>query len=266
MTSETLPSSCVDCFKTCSHKQLAATLKSKLDTVTPLNTTLKDYSRHLLLLVPGSDKWPSDINEFPSSSIINKIVSTINSICNSSCKVTFIDHINNTTDQSLNDNFYFSLSSVDAILVPDLVSFNISFDTLDVLGELLSQEIKIGSFQTVPSADSFNDAVITRNISCRSIVLICAHKKRDKRCSVAAEILIDEWNNDPLENVDVYKCSHIGGHKFAGNVVFYADGVLDSYGLVNSCNFMYLAKKVINEKVVIDDLFRGRMKVPLGEW
>jgi (2Fe-2S) ferredoxin len=75
-----------------------------------------------------------------------------------------------------------------------------------------------------------------------SIVLICSHGKRDKRCGVTSKYLVKAFESE-LRKRDIYRSwddtrteaqggvmgggtvvgclSHIGGHKFAGNVIVY---------------------------------------------
>lgn len=63
-----------------------------------------------------------------------------------------------------------------------------------------------------------------------SHVFICAHGSRDKRCGVCGPPLRERFNREISqrglgEQVFVNYCSHIGGHKYAGNViVFRRDG------------------------------------------
>jgi hypothetical protein len=57
-------------------------------------------------------------------------------------------------------------------------------------------------------------------------LLICAHKKRDKRCGVLGAMLAEEFQKQIKEkglekDIVVSKSSHYGGHKFAGNVIVY---------------------------------------------
>ena len=57
-------------------------------------------------------------------------------------------------------------------------------------------------------------------------VFICAHASRDKRCGVCGPILIEKFKEEILarglnEQVFVSACSHVGGHKYAGNVIIY---------------------------------------------
>lgn len=62
-----------------------------------------------------------------------------------------------------------------------------------------------------------------------SHVFICGHASRDQRCGVCGpplkERFIQEIANRGLgDHVSVRFCSHIGGHKFAGNVIVFSHG------------------------------------------
>ncbi|KAL3510333.1 hypothetical protein ACH5RR_029734 [Cinchona calisaya] len=60
-----------------------------------------------------------------------------------------------------------------------------------------------------------------------SYVFVCSHNNRDKRCGVCEPILIEKFK-DEIESkglksqVFVIACSHIGGHKYAGNVIIFS--------------------------------------------
>lgn len=55
------------------------------------------------------------------------------------------------------------------------------------------------------------------------IVLICGHMERDKRCGIYGPILLEEFNKHlpPTAYPTATLVSHIGGHRFAGNVIIY---------------------------------------------
>lgn len=60
-----------------------------------------------------------------------------------------------------------------------------------------------------------------------SHVFVCAHSSRDKRCGVCGPVLIDKFKKEiklrGAENtISVSACSHIGGHKYAGNLIVYS--------------------------------------------
>ncbi|CUS21382.1 LAQU0S03e01288g1_1 [Lachancea quebecensis] len=54
-----------------------------------------------------------------------------------------------------------------------------------------------------------------------NLILVCGHHQRDERCGLIAPKLIKELEAKVEQSVDLAIVSHIGGHKFAGNVIFY---------------------------------------------
>ncbi len=65
-------------------------------------------------------------------------------------------------------------------------------------------------------------------------VLVCNHGARDLRCGacgpLVAEALEDAIEARSIGDVHVHRSSHVGGHRFAGNVLVYPAG--DWYGYV----------------------------------
>ncbi|GKB97151.1 altered inheritance of mitochondria protein 32-like protein [Tanacetum coccineum] len=59
-----------------------------------------------------------------------------------------------------------------------------------------------------------------------SHVFVCSHSSRDKRCGYCGPILIKKFKEEAelrgLENVSVTACSHVGGNKYAGNLIIYS--------------------------------------------
>ena len=59
-----------------------------------------------------------------------------------------------------------------------------------------------------------------------SYVFVCCHGSRDRRCGECGPTLVSRFRDEirflGLENeVSVSPCSHIGGHKYAGNVIIF---------------------------------------------
>lgn len=59
-----------------------------------------------------------------------------------------------------------------------------------------------------------------------SHIFVCAHGSRDKRCGVCGPELIEKLkegikSRGMSDQVFVSPCSHIGGHKYAGNLIVY---------------------------------------------
>lgn len=76
-----------------------------------------------------------------------------------------------------------------------------------------------------------------------AVILLCAHRTRDARCGQSAPLLRREFERQlrPLGlyrdlgderpgGVGIYFTSHMGGHKYAANVIVYRRGDVDSYG------------------------------------
>jgi hypothetical protein len=117
------------------------------------------------------------------------------------------------------------------------------------------------------------------------IVLICGHGGRDQRCGVLGPILQLEFEDQlrrrgftvsteieaPRQISDAPRAhigliSHVGGHKFAGNVIIYIPPTLKDnplsgkgiwYGRVATDNVEGIVKSTIFGGEVIKDKFRG---------
>lgn len=62
-----------------------------------------------------------------------------------------------------------------------------------------------------------------------SYIFVCAHGSRDKRCGVCGPVLIEKLKEEigfrgMNDQVFVTPCSHVGGHKYAGNLIIYSPG------------------------------------------
>lgn len=57
--------------------------------------------------------------------------------------------------------------------------------------------------------------------------------------------------------IAVYGTSHVGGHKFAGNVILFPSG--DWYGRVRTCHVSFLVQEALLAGSIVKDLWRGRM-------
>lgn len=62
-----------------------------------------------------------------------------------------------------------------------------------------------------------------------SHIFVCAHASRDVRCGVCGPVLMDKLNEEIelrglKDQISVVACSHVGGHKYAGNVIIFCPG------------------------------------------
>lgn len=99
-------------------------------------------------------------------------------------------------------------------------------------------------------------------------ILICGHNQRDRRCGILGKELIDEISSKGLyQDKNIALISHIGGHKFAGNLILYnylgTDEIsgrnqLDSlwFARVSPPNLSILLEYVNNRKIPLEH-YRG---------
>ncbi|KAJ7974635.1 altered inheritance of mitochondria protein 32-like [Quillaja saponaria] len=102
-----------------------------------------------------------------------------------------------------------------------------------------------------------------------SHVFVCAHASRDKRCGVCGPVLIEKFGTEIehrglKDQVLVSPCSHIGGHKYAGNLVIFSpgpDGKITGhwYGYVTPDDVPELLDQHIAKGEIIQRLWRGQM-------
>ena len=60
-----------------------------------------------------------------------------------------------------------------------------------------------------------------------SYAFVCAHGTRDRRCGTCGPPLVETFNKEIRErslanDIFVRSCSHVGGHKYAGNVIIFS--------------------------------------------
>ena len=82
------------------------------------------------------------------------------------------------------------------------------------------------------------DNAESTSIASSAHVFVCTHASRDARCGVCGPALVDAFraavaaDSELRGRVEVRGCSHVGGHKYAGNVLVFAPrgGVFSGLG------------------------------------
>ncbi|XP_031286547.1 altered inheritance of mitochondria protein 32 [Pistacia vera] len=102
-----------------------------------------------------------------------------------------------------------------------------------------------------------------------SYVFVCAHGSRDKRCGVCGPALIEKLNEEIetrglKDQIFVSPCSHIGGHKYAGNLIIYSpdsEGKIMGhwYGYVTPDDVPAVLDQHIAKGEIIERLWRGQL-------
>lgn len=98
-------------------------------------------------------------------------------------------------------------------------------------------------------------------------IFVCAHGSHDARCGVSGPIVIGKFKEEISArglggHVFVRPCSHIGGHKYAGNLIIYTSNSAGEvsghcYGYVTADDVPYLLNECFGEKYMVDGQCRG---------
>lgn len=233
-----------------------------------LNGTSVIPWKHLLILSHGfksADEWPSKLELLPNSLtnemdlLKRKVVSPFHPIM-----------ISNAILPSMTPG-----TKEKVYLYPDnkMIEFDIK-DTKDFMHTyLVPLEEEMAQHESVYNPFKKTEAITRekKNIDFKEqdikkdLILVCGHTQRDIRCGKIAPILVEQFNKTLKErrlDVDVGIVSHIGGHAYAGNVIYFPlDKTKKSiwYGRV----FPEKVAGIIDETVIggkiIKELYRGEV-------
>lgn len=116
-------------------------------------------------------------------------------------------------------------------------------------------------YQRIKRHDLFLEEPVTKDL-----VLICGHSQRDIRCGEMGPILLNEFTkvleHECLDGaVDVGLISHVGGHAYASNVIYFPHDQTVCpvvwYGRVFLPNVQGIVKETVVGKKIISELYRG---------
>lgn len=101
-----------------------------------------------------------------------------------------------------------------------------------------------------------------------SHIFVCIHGRRDIRCGECGPPLFAAFESALAahlltDSVTLRGSSHVGGHKFAGNVLIYPGG--DWYGYVAPQDVARLVEQHLVQGQIVKDLWRGRMGLTQAE-
>lgn len=98
----------------------------------------------------------------------------------------------------------------------------------------------------------------------KDIVLVCGHAQRDVRCGLIAPLLVEKFKScfekRNLKDIDVGYISHVGGHAYAGNVIYFPRDLTRQsvwYGRVFPQHVDGIVENTILNDIVIKELYRG---------
>ncbi|KAI7906497.1 Sucrase/ferredoxin-like-domain-containing protein [Cokeromyces recurvatus] len=253
----------------CEHQQYPSYLD--FDTQSPLLGSMVPYGRHFMISTAQCD-WPAHIEEDYGTLAANLQALLVS---NPMPWRTFV------TNTSLVPKYSSVIRcGLDVIILPDnIIVGDVTPDDAQLLYDVFVKMPLPTSNEPIHIEAAFRNYNLG-NLTIYpnpydSMILICSHRKRDKRCGVTAPILNREFDHvlreldipDGEGGCGVFMVSHVGGHKFAGNVICYINkgrtGIW--YGRVKTCHCREIIEETIINKKVIKELYRGSMSHSFGE-
>lgn len=201
---------CTGCADPCSeHKEYPSYLNIEMDF--PILGSVKPYGRHVLIATGVSD-WPKKIEHEKGT--------FANTLYNVECNSKSNPWKNLVTNASMVSTYSTIPESCDVLIFPDniLVS-NVTCEKADDFYNLFlatSLPKEPMDIEFMMRDDRMGEMQIQK-CPYKSLMLLCSHRKRDKRCGVTAPILAQELDHvlreKDLNEYDaaIIMVSHIGG-------------------------------------------------------
>ncbi|KAI8337415.1 Sucrase/ferredoxin-like-domain-containing protein [Chlamydoabsidia padenii] len=270
---------CNNCAQEC-YEHPAFPSYLNLDNTSDLLGSMTPYGRHVMISTGVTD-WPERIED-DKTTLAGQLSHVINQDTNyTNDKPNGRIFITNTSMSTI----YSSQGGQDVLLLPEniLISNVKPSDAELFYTTFLDQPLPHQPTQLVMVNHRINTLIHNNNIlswqvhanPSASMILICSHRRRDKRCGVTAPILAREFDHVLRENdIDEYgekgtavlMVSHVGGHKFAGNLICYTHqgtrGVW--YGRVKPCHCKQIVQDTILQGRIVKELYRGAMMHSYG--
>ncbi|OVA20618.1 Sucraseferredoxin-like [Macleaya cordata] len=216
---------------------------------TSLAGTVDPYQRHLFLCYKNAESWPANVETDESDPLPGRLAASLKSSR---------DKIHGKTRLTICEGPGGTDSSDGDILVfPEMIKYrgltHLGVDTFveDVL--VTNTNWVSGSLEPLEG----------------SYIFVCSHGSRDRRCGVCGPALIEKFKEEielcgMKDRVFVSACSHVGGHKYAGNLIIFSpnsEGKVTGnwYGYVTPDDVPILLDQHIGKGVIIEKLWRGQM-------
>ncbi|KAL7217264.1 hypothetical protein ACSBR1_029050 [Camellia fascicularis] len=215
----------------------------------PLVGTVDYYDRHLFLCYKNPQVWPPRIEAAESDRLPRLLSAALmakKGDMKKQTRLTICEGRDGT-----------ETSNGDVLIFPDMIRYRrlTHFDIDTFVEEVL---VKDGEWPpgTPEALRGF-------------YIFVCAHGTRDRRCGVCGPAVITRFKEE-IESyglqskISVSPCSHIGGHKYAGNVIIFGAKIGGEvtghwYGYVTPDDVPLLLEQHIGKGEIVDWLWRGQM-------
>jgi hypothetical protein len=114
-------------------------------------------------------------------------------------------------------------------------------------------EFKINSYKDILDIH-FENELSDKILKSNPLILVCTHGSYDQCCGEKGLELFNYLNHYE-KDFEVWQTTHLGGHRFAANILILPDGIY--YGRVNKDNFEKIRNSYLNNKLEAG-LLRGR--------
>lgn len=205
----------------------------------PLHDTVKSHHRHWLVCT-GTTKWPARIEE--AGGLLGRMAGDVRARRDRDPPVSKLT----ATDEPS------AGPGLDLLVFPEAVRY---FGVDGSHWEAILRDHVDGG--------ALSDAVPRGDEEGRWL-FVCVHGQRDDRCGACGpplvEALREALEEAGVPDVRVRATSHVGGHKYAGNVIAHPEG--HWYGYVRPSDASRIVREHVVEGRVIEELHRGSMEAP----
>ncbi|XWS09639.1 hypothetical protein CRYUN_Cryun39dG0007000 [Craigia yunnanensis] len=215
----------------------------------PISGTVQFHQRHVFLCYKNPSVWPARIEaaEFDRlPRLLSAAVLARKTDMKKETRLTICEGHDGT-----------ETSNGDVLIFPDMIRYR-RLTHFDV--DTFVEEVLVKDGEWLPGTPEKLEG---------SFVFVCSHGSRDRRCGVCGPAVVSRFKEE-IElyglqgRVSVSPCSHIGGHKYAGNVIIFGSNINGEvtghwYGYVTPDDVPTLLEWHIGKGEIIDLLWRGQM-------
>ncbi|XP_018825589.1 uncharacterized protein LOC108994715 [Juglans regia] len=211
--------------------------------------TVDFYQRHVFLCYKNPQVWPprieaSEFDRLPR--LLSAAVMARKADMKKETRLTICEGHDGT-----------ETSNGDVLIFPEMIRYRrlTHFDVDTFVEEVLVKDVEWlpGTPETLKGA----------------YVFVCSHMSRDRRCGVCGPALVSRFKGEIelrglQSTVSVSPCSHIGGHKYAGNIIIFRSNLNGEvtghwYGYVTPEDLPALLEQHVVKGDIVDRLWRGQM-------
>ncbi|KAL5572790.1 hypothetical protein UlMin_022387 [Ulmus minor] len=220
---------------------------------TNLAGTASLYDRHVFLCYKNPESWAPKVEASDDDPLPKLLASAIKARKDDITVKTLLTICEGRDGTEFSDG--------DVLIFPDMIKYRGLKDS------------EVDSFVEDVLVNGKPWASGVQEVFAGTFVFVCSHASRDKRCGVCGPVLIDKFKDEcelRALTVFVLACSHIGGHKYAGNLIIYSPGPDEKvmghwYGYVTPEDIPEFLDQHIAKGEIIERLWRGQMGVSAKE-